>query len=81
MQSPLEATASQRQLHLATGKGAMVMHPGHYQGLVRRPRGRPPSTPPRELITGPGVGQHFVVPEEEVRPLAIYEEVSYVAAI
>jgi hypothetical protein len=67
---------------LASGKGAMVIQPEHYPGLARRLRGRPPAVPlPRELVAGPGVGQHFAVPEVEVRPLAVYEEVSQVAAI
>jgi transposase len=75
-----EGTLAQHRL--ATGKGAMVIQHEHYQGLIRRPRGRPPSAaPPRELAAGPGVGQHFVVPEVEVRPLAVYEEVSHVAAV
>jgi Mu transposase, C-terminal domain len=67
---------------LAFGKGAIVIQDQHYRGLVRRPRGRPPSPPPlRELIAGPGVGRHFAVPEVEVRSLAAYEEVNHVAAI
>jgi len=67
---------------LALGKGAMVIQDEHYRGLVRRPRGRPPTgPPPRELAAGPGVGRHFAVPEVEVRLLAVYEEVSHVAAI
>lgn len=66
----------------ATGPGAMVMQPEHYQGLARRQRERPPAVPlPRELVAGPGVGPHFAVPEVEVRPLAVYAEVSHVAAI
>jgi hypothetical protein len=66
---------------LATGKGAMVVQQEHYQGLARRPHGRPSTTPPpRELAAGPGVGGHFAVPEVEIRPLAVYEEVSHVAA-
>jgi transposase len=75
-----EGTLAQHPL--AMGKGAMVIQPEHYQGLMRRPRGRPPSAPPpRELLAGPGVGRHFAVPEVEVRPLAVYEEVSHVAAV
>lgn len=68
---------------LAAGKGAMVIEPEHYRGLLRRPRGRPPKAAPlrQELVAGPGVGRHFLVPEVEVRPLAIYEEVSHVAAV
>lgn len=67
---------------LAPGKGAMVIQKEHYRGLVRRPRGRPVSEPARrELTAGPGVGRHDAVPEVEVRPLAVYEEVNHVAAI
>ena len=67
---------------LASGQGGMVIQEEHYGGLVRRPRGRSPSAPPsRELVAGPGVGRHFAVPEVEVRPLAVYEEVNHVAAI
>lgn len=67
---------------LATGKGAMVIQQEHYQGLGRRLRGRPRAAPPsRELVAGPGVGHHFAVPDVEVRPLAVYEEVSHVAAV
>jgi len=66
---------------LALGQGALVIQDEHYRGLVRRPRGRPPTPrPSRELVAGPGVGRHFTIPEVEVRPLAIYEEVSHVAA-
>ncbi len=67
---------------LASGKGTMVIQKEHYRGLVRRPRGRPVSEPARrELTAGPGVGRHYAVPEVEVRPLAVYEEVNHVAAI
>jgi transposase len=67
---------------LAPGKGALVIAPEHYHGLLRRPRGRPTATaPPRQLTPGPGVGRQCPVPEVEVRPLWIYEEVSDVATV
>jgi transposase len=67
---------------LATGKGTLVIAPEHYHGLPRRPRGRPTAAaPPRQLTPGPGVGRHRPVPEVEVRPLWIYEEVSDVATV
>lgn len=84
---------------LAAGQGAMVIDQEHYRGLRRSERGRDgfapltvkakPARPQRALAAGPGVGRDFVVPEVEVRPLAIYEvedpdligEVSHVAAV
>lgn len=67
---------------LASGRGQMVMDAAHYAGLGRRPgKAATPAAPERELIAGPGVGRHFVVPEVEVRPLAFYEEVSHVATV
>lgn len=68
---------------LATGKGAMVMDPAHYGSLPRRERTKMPQTiaPAAELIPGPGVGLHHAIPEVQMRPLAVYEEVAYVAAV
>src|SRR5579863_449427 len=68
---------------LAAGKGAMVIDPSHYGSLPRRERPRAPelATPVAELMLGPGVGLHHAVPEVEMRPLAIYEEVAHVAAV
>ncbi len=66
---------------LCGGRGEMVIDPEHYRGLPRSVRPRAVVVPVgRELMPGPGVGRHFVVPEVEVRPLVVYEEVSYVAA-
>ena len=68
---------------LAAGKGAMVMDSAHYGSRPRRERklATPPVTPPVELMPGPGVGLHHAIPEVEMRPLAIYEEVAHVAAV
>jgi transposase len=67
----------------ATGKGEMLIQPAHYGSLPRRPR--QPVTqsvlPIAELTPGPGVGLHHLIPEVELRPLSIYEEVAYVAAV
>lgn len=72
---------------LAKGRGVMVIDPAHYRGIAeqRRPRGpAPPVSSPSsvvELTPGPGVGRGFLTPEVEQRSLAVYEEVSDVAAI
>jgi hypothetical protein len=67
----------------ATGKGKMVVERAHYGQLPRRPR-VPTSMAPAltaELTPGPGVGLHHPVPVVELRSLAIYEEVAYVASV
>ncbi len=68
---------------LARGKGEMVMEPAHYGSLPRRSRtpGVAAQAPVRELVPGPGVGLHHVVPQVELRALTTYEEVAHVAAI
>lgn len=68
---------------LAAGKGAMLMDPAHYGSLPRREPKRVPETvaPAAELTPGPGVGLHHAIPEVQMRSLAIYEEVAYVAAV
>jgi hypothetical protein len=71
---------------LAQGRGAMVINPAHYQGLLERRPDRIPaksqaSTPLIELAPGPGVGRGFVAPEVEQRSLAAYQEVADVATI
>lgn len=68
---------------LAAGKGAMVIDPAHYGSLPRRERTKKPELfiPAAELMPGPGVGLHHAIPEVEMRPLAIYEEVAHVAAV
>jgi hypothetical protein len=68
---------------LASGKGAMVIEPEHYRSLPRRSRlpAASVTTPVAQLTPGPGVGLHHPIPEVEVRPLAMYEEVAYVAAV
>lgn len=67
---------------LSASRGEMIIDPAHYVGLPRRPSPAvATTTPARELQAGPGVGHHFPVPEVEVRPLTIYEEVSHVAAV
>src|SRR2546427_755532 len=72
---------------LAEGRGVMVSDPAHYEGLAERRRPRGPSRPPDgtaaavELTPGPGVGRGFLAPEVEQRSLAVYEEVTDVAAI
>jgi transposase len=68
---------------LASGKGEMVIEAAHYGTLPRKNR-QPVQViqmPLIELIPGPGVGLHHVVPQVESRSLAIYEEVAHVAAI
>jgi transposase len=68
---------------LASGKGKMVMEAAHYGSLPRKNRQAVEALPLPviELIPGPGVGLHHVVPQVETRSLAIYEEVAHVAAI
>ena len=72
---------------LAEGRGVMVSDPAHYEGLAERRHPRGPSRPPDgspsavELTPGPGVGRGFLAPEVEQRSLAVYEEVTDVAAI
>jgi len=68
---------------LARGKGELVMEASHYGSLPRRPRTTVAVVTPAvvELIPGPGVGLHHVVPQVESRSLTIYEEVAHVAAV
>ena len=67
---------------LSSGRGEMVIQAAHYAGLPRRQYHRlVMATAERELSAGPGVGHHFAVPEVEVRPLAVYEEVNHVATV
>ncbi len=70
------------QHRLSRGRGEMIIDPAHYAGLPRRSSPAvAAATTGRELQADPGVGHHFQIPEVEVRPLAIYEEVSYVPAV
>jgi len=71
---------------LAEGRGAMVVDPAHYQGLMERrpdriPTNRPTAAPLIEMPPGPGVGRGWTAPEVEQRSLAAYQEVADVAAI
>lgn len=71
---------------LATGKGGMMIEPGHYGSLPRRSRlPLPPPGLSGELVPGPGVGLHYPIPEVELRPLSVYEpfceEVACVATV
>jgi hypothetical protein len=66
---------------LAAEKGAMVIDPSHYAGL---PLGRRQAVGARgraELLPGPGVGHHHLIPEVVMRPLSVYEEVAHVVAV
>ena len=71
---------------LSDGRGVMVIDPEHYRGLREGRRDRspavakPPTQPLVQLTPGPGVGRGFLAPEVEQRPLAVYEEVTDVAA-
>lgn len=68
---------------LARGKGELVIERAHYGGLPRRTRASIATLPAAiaELTPGPGVGLHHAVPEVEMRPLSIYEEVARVATV
>jgi hypothetical protein len=39
------------------------------------------AVPVAQLIPGPGVRLHHAIPEVQMRPLSIYEEVAHVAAV
>ena len=68
---------------MAIGRGQIVSERAHYGSLPHRPRVPAPATsvPVAQLIPGPGVGLHHTIPEVEMRPLSIYEEVAHVAAV
>ena len=68
---------------LSTSKGEMVIERTHYGNLPRRSRLplTPVSDPISMLVPGPGVGLHHPIPEVQIRPLSMYEEVAYVAAV
>jgi transposase len=68
---------------LAPGKGEAVIDAAHYGNLPHRNR-QPASqvkSVPMQLIPGPGVGLHHLVPEVAVRLLSTYEEVADVATV
>jgi len=61
---------------LQNGRGALVMEPGHYQGLPGRR-----SIQPEPQVSEPAMRPAWTGPDVEIRPLAIYEEIGYGAAI
>jgi transposase len=66
---------------LAAEKGAMVIDPSHYAGLPLGRRQPVGAGRRAELLPGPGVGRHHVIPEVVMRPLSVYEEVAHVVAV
>lgn len=61
---------------LVNGRGALVMEPEHYQGLPGRR-----TIQPEPRVSEPAMRPAWNGPEVEIRPLAIYEEAGYGAAI